>query len=655
MEAAVRSIYDGAAALDLRAQMAQSRLERLRARAKDLQHQAEAAARYLERAPGAQEVLDEAQRRINGHLVGGLQTMLTHLVGAVMGDGERAIQCDTEVDANGRAQVCFSVRRSGGQAEDILRGNGGSIANIVSAGLRLIAVQRAARMRKFMVLDEPDCWLSPERVEPFFRVLRNTVRAMPEPIQVLLITHHDVAIQEQDLDTLRMQVSRGKTQIRADIKSHPLPGQIKSVRLINWRSHEDIYLPLGPDVTVLKGDNNIGKSACVEALRCLFYGGARADVVRHGQAQAEVHLTLADGSCVQLIRKAKGSPATIYRWLDASGALLREDHGGMRAAAPPWMQEACAISLAEDIQLHVADQKYPVFLLDEPASKQTAILSVGQEAQDMTRVLERFRERKRMASAQRLAAEKELERLRRLQSVCEGAQHWAEKTQALREQALALQAQEVKLRAARALLARWHALQAVPSLNPVSSPSLPAWQDSDAPRALLRAWQRLAPLAALGDLPAVPALRWHPMQDLRRLEQSLQKLRPLWAMKLPALAPLAPAKDAAQAADLLSRIARLKRIARLSGPPSLAVPPWKDAEPVRGLCASIKAQQHSLEALKQEKATLDRDYAAQNDALEELCAELGACPLCGADFAQREAAAVHRRPAPDFAAHCSAH
>jgi predicted ATPase len=90
------------------------------------------------------------------------------------------------------ASVEFSIEKDG-HAEDIMRGQGGSVANVVSVGLRMFAITMLdeRRHRKFLVLDEQDCWLHPDLVPKLVKIVREAGQALG--FQVLMISHHDVA------------------------------------------------------------------------------------------------------------------------------------------------------------------------------------------------------------------------------------------------------------------------------------------------------------------------------------------------------------------------------------------------------------------------------------------------------------------------------
>ncbi len=94
--------------------------------------------------------------------------------------------------ARGAATVEFAIERDGYE-EDILRGQGGSVANILSVGLRMFALARLdpAHHRRFLVLDEPDAWLRPDLVPRLVKII--SLAGQELGFQTILISHHDLS------------------------------------------------------------------------------------------------------------------------------------------------------------------------------------------------------------------------------------------------------------------------------------------------------------------------------------------------------------------------------------------------------------------------------------------------------------------------------
>jgi hypothetical protein len=101
----------------------------------------------------------------------------------------------------GAATVSFSIERDGCR-EDVLRGQGGSVANILSVGLRMFALTTLdpSRHRRVLVLDEQDCWLRPDLVPKLVKIVHDAGKALG--FQVIMISHHDIAVFEQYADKI---------------------------------------------------------------------------------------------------------------------------------------------------------------------------------------------------------------------------------------------------------------------------------------------------------------------------------------------------------------------------------------------------------------------------------------------------------------------
>jgi len=96
-----------------------------------------------------------------------------------------------EVKSN-RLQIHFQIRNRGreDEVEDILTGQGGSVCNILSVGLRLIALSQLPEQhhRPFLVLDEQDCWLRPALIPKFMKLINEIANRLE--LQLLIISHH---------------------------------------------------------------------------------------------------------------------------------------------------------------------------------------------------------------------------------------------------------------------------------------------------------------------------------------------------------------------------------------------------------------------------------------------------------------------------------
>ncbi len=162
---------------------------------------------FLNLAPATLNTLEELSTALFGEILDEIEENLTYAIQEVLGQN-REVVTQREVKG-GRLNVSFFIRNRGDaedggleNLEDILTGQGGSVANILSVGLRLIALSQldAERHRPFLVLDEQDCWLKPELVPVFMGLVRKIADRLH--LQVLVISHHPLDLFSNAADTI---------------------------------------------------------------------------------------------------------------------------------------------------------------------------------------------------------------------------------------------------------------------------------------------------------------------------------------------------------------------------------------------------------------------------------------------------------------------
>jgi DNA repair exonuclease SbcCD ATPase subunit len=118
--------------------------------------------------------------------------------------------------------VEFSIERDG-QTEDVYKGQGGSVANILSVGLRMLAITTLDQKvhRRFLVLDEQDCWLQPQLVPRLVNIVKQAGVALG--FQVIMISHHDVAMFEQYADRIYQFQPQPDGSVQVELLQSQLP------------------------------------------------------------------------------------------------------------------------------------------------------------------------------------------------------------------------------------------------------------------------------------------------------------------------------------------------------------------------------------------------------------------------------------------------
>ena len=152
---------------------------------------------WLELAPKVDETLEALTQRLLDDLVRQLEDLMTKALREVI---EQPLTLKAETaEKRGALNVEFHIERDG-EIEDILRGQGGSVTNVLSVMLRFFALSTRdpAKHRRFLVLDEQDCWLRPDLVPRLLEVVQQASRELG--FQVIYISHHDRTTLERYCD-----------------------------------------------------------------------------------------------------------------------------------------------------------------------------------------------------------------------------------------------------------------------------------------------------------------------------------------------------------------------------------------------------------------------------------------------------------------------
>lgn len=163
--------------------------------------------RYLSISEKVSEALETLNQKLFRELLDVIEDKLTIALREVL---EQPISLKAEVEwKRNAASVEFWIEREG-LREDILKGQGGSVANILSVGLRMFALTTldGSRHRRFLVLDEQDCWLHPELVPRLVKIVHDAGRALN--FQVLMVSHHDADSFARYADRIYRLVPRGE-------------------------------------------------------------------------------------------------------------------------------------------------------------------------------------------------------------------------------------------------------------------------------------------------------------------------------------------------------------------------------------------------------------------------------------------------------------
>jgi hypothetical protein len=164
---------------------------------------------FLEVQPRVAERLDELSRELFGNILEEIERNLTYALREILGQDLRVVS-QREMK-NRKMHVTFGIEREG-KPEDILTGQGGSVCNVISVGLRLIALSQLDERehRRFLVLDEQDCWLRPDLVPNLMAIIHTIAQKLQ--FQVLVISHHSVDLFREHADRIYRIVPTAKAE-----------------------------------------------------------------------------------------------------------------------------------------------------------------------------------------------------------------------------------------------------------------------------------------------------------------------------------------------------------------------------------------------------------------------------------------------------------
>jgi hypothetical protein len=503
-----------------------------------------------------------------------------------------------------------------GNLEDVAEANGGAVTNVVCAGLRFAALSRTDN-RRLMILDEPDCWLMPERIQPFFNVISQV--ATKSRTQTFFITHHGAATVEGHTNIVRFSTdSNGKVQagalapLVADWPNNEVPG-IRAIELINVRRHEHTVVPCFPGATAYIGPNNLGKStAIVTAIKTVAYGESDDTLIRHGESECKVVLHLEKNLRIEWSRALKRNPVVLYELYDGDTKL---SSGGqkVRNQAPDWVTDILGIDRVDNLDIQVGNQKSPVFLLNDPAPRRAQILSVGRESSHLKSFMKAYEQLK--ASDRETVARGELElgklkyRLRFMAQLPD-IQQKLTRIDAQQAESVALVERTERLKAALARLG-----QLTSSVDALSNeaavlrkvPAAPVLHDEVRIANVLGLLERGAKLQALPSIPALPEFVL-----LKNTDSLLQLGRRI-------------------ASGLAKQDLKAKLPSRMPETPVL-----KDESRVQLNVSKIASAIEKANATNTELGVVSQSFDAAIKDLATLKEQLGECPSCGAAFATED-------------------
>lgn len=350
---------------------------------------------WLANQPLQQDFIEKLQHYLHEKNVNVFSEMLTGLVKDVL---EKDKQIDLELYTSHNLPALKIYATQDGKAESIYDGSGGSLTNLVSTGLRIIACNRSGG-RKFLILDEADCWIKPDRIPLFAKVIGNVSKIMN--MQIIMISHHST---EYFKDYGRViELSKHADRIEANIISDTDFEEEKvgdnyfsQIRMQNFLSHEDTTIDLHPNITCITGENDIGKSAITAFFKSIVRGDSEDSFIKHDNDQAKGYITLKNGTSIFWQRNKKlnqENKQKVYYELFVDNKSVANAYSSHEC--PDFISNIFNMNIIDNIDIHITHQKEPTFLIDNKTRPQdkAKILSLGKESLIVQKMMEKLKEK----------------------------------------------------------------------------------------------------------------------------------------------------------------------------------------------------------------------------------------------------------------------
>lgn len=667
----------------------QGRRESAIQREKDVIDRVSAAKARIGLKPQVEEVLEDLQRRAHERSVGAFERMLTGITDDVLPSyrGQRTVKLNLTTERNMPALDIFIDHQ--GNPEEI---TSGAVANVISTGLRFIALARSDA-RRFLVLDEADCFINEEAVPRFFNVIDQLARGAG--IQALVITHHDLSDFSDEFRTYRVADVNGRDRWPARRLELVNPGNMTPSELLDnpltfirarqFEAYPEATLELSPGVTVISGANQKGKSSWARMLAAAFLADCPEGLIRHGQNTAEVAVGFADGRVLEYQRHRKGAAKGEFAlhgpesWehrlaefplRDMREGRIRALHHTVGARRPEWIPRETGMYEIDGINVQLWPQLDPVFMLNKSPSARASLLSIGRESGHLFAMSEAYKEDVRTDNAVVREGEREIAALRELIGSTSGLSLTLETLDRLRNEAGILLAEAEtcrgidallgQLAVARTRLANWRGYLDKAGHWPTQMPVPEPTDDLRDCLDRLDQARRDAASKPQAVLPMSPQVE--DTLDLETILVGLDRARLAQAVRqrLPVL-PEVPSLEVTQPIeDWLSRWTQARaEAASRPRTPSPTPAPVEETTDLAALLAHVTQTRQLLQRHRQEQRSLENELATVEREVREATEALGnECPVCHgivtAEMVLNHANGSHdHRPTP-LASPCSA-
>ena len=144
----------------------------------------------------------------------------------------------------------------------------------------------------------------------------------------------------------------------------------------------------------------------MEAVRSLVQNPSQKHSIRHGAKQAVVRLELDSGEMIEWVRTEKTAYYRLFRPEDGGGGVGEpEEFRKIGLTVPEEVRALLRLGLveteADDIDIHIGNQREPIFLLNRPGSQAAGFFAASSEAEYLLRMRQALKSREDYAKSTR--------------------------------------------------------------------------------------------------------------------------------------------------------------------------------------------------------------------------------------------------------------
>ena len=185
---------------------------------------------------------------------------------------------------------------------------------------------------------------------------------------------------------------------------------LKKIKLKNFMSHKSTEFELVQGVNVLTGPNNSGKSAVISALQLLADLPVKEGdyMVRHGTSESAVTVETGEGDVLTWQRKNSAMSLTINGDKDIRLQNNR-DHYLEKLHKHLKLPKVSGNESKQDFDIHFANQKEPIFLINEPPSRAALFFASSSDAGRLFEVRDKYKDLVKVKRKEQQAAKVTLE------------------------------------------------------------------------------------------------------------------------------------------------------------------------------------------------------------------------------------------------------